>query len=139
MSILPTRWQQSSRHSIVCPSNMLNSQLSKFQSIFNIWSYVLSMLYLSMLLLWQLARALCSVRILVLERLQPSKHLAESETRMRNVLLPGVGKRKCEESGFTDSILLFCRARKVPIIIRRYLPDGSFEDWGIEELIITDI
>jgi len=28
------------------------------------------------------------------------------------------------------------RARKIPIIIRRYLPDGSFEDWGIDELII---
>ena len=30
------------------------------------------------------------------------------------------------------------RARKIPIIIRRYLPDGSYEDWGVDELIITD-
>jgi len=30
-------------------------------------------------------------------------------------------------------------ARKIPIIIRRYLPDGSYEDWKIDELIITDI
>ncbi|CAJ0968172.1 unnamed protein product [Ranitomeya imitator] len=29
-------------------------------------------------------------------------------------------------------------ARKIPIIIRRYLPDGSYEDWGVDELIITD-
>nr|CCA17772.1 DNAdirected RNA polymerase I putative [Albugo laibachii Nc14] len=28
------------------------------------------------------------------------------------------------------------RDRKIPIIIRRYLPDGSFEDWSIDELII---
>uniref|UniRef100_A0A914EQL7 RPB6 homolog n=1 Tax=Acrobeloides nanus TaxID=290746 RepID=A0A914EQL7_9BILA len=28
--------------------------------------------------------------------------------------------------------------RKIPIIIRRYLPDGSFEDWGVDELHITD-
>ncbi|GLE01793.1 hypothetical protein PINS_up010631 [Pythium insidiosum] len=28
------------------------------------------------------------------------------------------------------------RERKIPIIIRRYLPDGSFEDWSIDELII---
>ncbi|XP_005103120.1 DNA-directed RNA polymerases I, II, and III subunit RPABC2 [Aplysia californica] len=28
------------------------------------------------------------------------------------------------------------KARKVPFIIRRYLPDGSFEDWGLDELII---
>lgn len=35
--------------------------------------------------------------------------------------------------------LLAChRARKIPIIIRRYLPDGSYEDWGVDELIITD-
>ncbi|XP_070556221.1 DNA-directed RNA polymerases I, II, and III subunit RPABC2-like [Ptychodera flava] len=28
------------------------------------------------------------------------------------------------------------KARKIPIIIRRYMPDGSHEDWGIDELII---
>lgn len=28
------------------------------------------------------------------------------------------------------------RERKIPMIIRRYLPDGSFEDWSLDELII---
>ena len=28
------------------------------------------------------------------------------------------------------------RERKIPMVIRRYLPDGSFEDWSIDELII---
>ena len=28
------------------------------------------------------------------------------------------------------------RERKIPIIIRRYLPDGSYEDWSIDDLII---
>jgi DNA-directed RNA polymerases I, II, and III subunit RPABC2 len=28
------------------------------------------------------------------------------------------------------------RERKIPIIIRRYLPDGSFEDWSVDELIV---
>ena len=28
--------------------------------------------------------------------------------------------------------------RKIPIIIRRYLPDGSFEDWSIDELNVAD-
>ncbi|XP_002740094.1 DNA-directed RNA polymerases I, II, and III subunit RPABC2-like [Saccoglossus kowalevskii] len=28
------------------------------------------------------------------------------------------------------------KVRKIPIIIRRYMPDGSHEDWGIDELII---
>ncbi|TGZ65973.1 hypothetical protein CRM22_005612 [Opisthorchis felineus] len=30
------------------------------------------------------------------------------------------------------------RANKIPIIIRRYLPDGSFEDWSLDELILTE-
>jgi DNA-directed RNA polymerase I, II, and III subunit RPABC2 len=30
------------------------------------------------------------------------------------------------------------KARKIPLIIRRYLPDGSYEDWAIDELIIGD-
>ena len=30
------------------------------------------------------------------------------------------------------------RERKIPMIIRRYLPDGSFEDWNIDELNIPD-
>lgn len=28
------------------------------------------------------------------------------------------------------------RARKLPIVVRRYLPDGNFEDWPISDLII---
>ena len=28
------------------------------------------------------------------------------------------------------------RDRKIPMIIRRYLPDGSYEDWNLDELII---
>lgn len=27
------------------------------------------------------------------------------------------------------------RERKVPITIRRYLPDGTFEDWNVDELL----
>lgn len=26
--------------------------------------------------------------------------------------------------------------QKIPLVIRRYLPDGSFEDWGCDELIV---
>lgn len=28
------------------------------------------------------------------------------------------------------------REKKIPIIIRRYLPDGSHEDWSVDELIV---
>ena len=28
------------------------------------------------------------------------------------------------------------RERKIPMIIRRYLPDGSYEDWNLDELYI---
>lgn len=27
------------------------------------------------------------------------------------------------------------KAQKIPIIVRRYLPDGSYEDWAAAELI----
>ncbi|XP_014242529.1 DNA-directed RNA polymerases I, II, and III subunit RPABC2 isoform X2 [Cimex lectularius] len=30
------------------------------------------------------------------------------------------------------------KQRKIPIIIRRYLPDDSYEDWGVNELISSD-
>ena len=30
------------------------------------------------------------------------------------------------------------KAKKIPLTIRRYLPDGSYEDWNIDELIIGD-
>lgn len=30
------------------------------------------------------------------------------------------------------------RANKIPIVIRRYLPDGSFEDWNLDELILVE-
>lgn len=26
--------------------------------------------------------------------------------------------------------------KKLPMIVRRYLPDGSYEDWSIQELIL---
>lgn len=46
-----------------------------------------------------------------------------------------------ELEGETDPLqiaLKELRARKIPIIIRRYLPDGSYEDWGIDELVINE-
>ncbi|GJV84709.1 DNA-directed RNA polymerases II and V subunit 6B-like protein [Tanacetum coccineum] len=30
------------------------------------------------------------------------------------------------------------RMKKIPFTIRRYLPDGSYEDWGVDELIVED-
>ena len=30
------------------------------------------------------------------------------------------------------------RAGKIPFTIRRYLPDGSFEDWKVSELTVED-
>jgi len=29
------------------------------------------------------------------------------------------------------------RERKIPMIVRRYLPDGSYEDWQINELVVN--
>nr|CAG4649036.1 EOG090X0MJU [Polyphemus pediculus] len=46
-----------------------------------------------------------------------------------------------ELEGETDPLQIAMKElkqRKIPIVIRRYLPDGSYEDWGIDELIIND-
>ena len=46
-----------------------------------------------------------------------------------------------EPNGDTDPLQIAMRElkeKKIPMIIRRYLPDGSYEDWGIDELILTE-
>ena len=48
------------------------------------------------------------------------------------------GKIVAEVANLLILFQYYFRARKIPIIIRRYLPDGSHEDWGIDELIITE-
>uniref|UniRef100_UPI0035900155 DNA-directed RNA polymerases I, II, and III subunit RPABC2-like isoform X2 n=1 Tax=Myxine glutinosa TaxID=7769 RepID=UPI0035900155 len=43
--------------------------------------------------------------------------------------------------GETDPLLIAVKelkARKIPMIVRRHLPDGTFEDWSIDELIISE-
>ena len=40
--------------------------------------------------------------------------------------------------GETDPLTIAMKElaeKKIPIIIRRYLPDGSYEDWSARELI----
>jgi DNA-directed RNA polymerase I, II, and III subunit RPABC2 len=44
-----------------------------------------------------------------------------------------------EIAGETDPLRIAMkelRERKIPLIIRRYLPDNSCEDWSLDELII---
>ncbi|XP_019877840.1 DNA-directed RNA polymerases I, II, and III subunit RPABC2-like [Aethina tumida] len=46
-----------------------------------------------------------------------------------------------ELEGETDPLQIAMKElkeRKIPIIIRRFLPDNSYEDWSIDELIIID-
>ncbi|XP_006872723.1 PREDICTED: DNA-directed RNA polymerases I, II, and III subunit RPABC2-like [Chrysochloris asiatica] len=46
-----------------------------------------------------------------------------------------------ELEGETDLLFISMKelkAGKIPIIIRCYLPDGSYEDWDVDELIVTD-
>ena len=41
--------------------------------------------------------------------------------------------------GETDALKIAMkelREKKIPIIIRRYMPDGSYEDWGLDELYV---
>lgn len=44
-----------------------------------------------------------------------------------------------DTKGETDSLriaLMELREKKLPLKIRRYLPDGTSEDWSIDEMII---
>ena len=44
-----------------------------------------------------------------------------------------------EHEGETDPLQIAMkelRERKIPLLIRRYLPDGSFEDWSVEDLVV---
>jgi DNA-directed RNA polymerase I, II, and III subunit RPABC2 len=44
-----------------------------------------------------------------------------------------------EIGGETDALKIAMkelRERKIPMIIRRYLPDNSFEDWSLDELTV---
>eukprot|EP00803_Ostreobium_quekettii_P002112 evm.model.scf_1113EXC.4 EVM.evm.TU.scf_1113EXC.4 scf_1113EXC:25734-29080(+) len=46
-----------------------------------------------------------------------------------------------ELDGETDPLeiaLKELKAKKMPFTIRRYLPNGSYEDWGVDELIVTE-
>ncbi|XP_060649548.1 DNA-directed RNA polymerases I, II, and III subunit RPABC2 [Drosophila sulfurigaster albostrigata] len=46
-----------------------------------------------------------------------------------------------ELDGETDPLQIAMKElkqKKIPIIIRRYLPDHSYEDWSIDELIMVD-
>ena len=44
-------------------------------------------------------------------------------------------------NGETDPLEIAARElreNRVPFTIRRFLPDGTYEDWGLHELIIED-
>merc|ERR1712141_684373 len=44
-----------------------------------------------------------------------------------------------ELEGLTDPLKIAMKelkAKKIPIIVRRYLPDKSYEDWSVDELIV---
>ena len=41
--------------------------------------------------------------------------------------------------GMTDPLQIAAkelREKKIPLVVRRYLPDGFYEDWTCEELLI---
>jgi DNA-directed RNA polymerase I, II, and III subunit RPABC2 len=40
------------------------------------------------------------------------------------------------ESDPLDIAMKELKNKKIPIVVRRFLPDGSYEDWSVEELII---
>lgn len=75
---------------------------------------------------------------------------AAMESRCSIILLFCVCKRGCSsEDGIrlvpaAHGLLLCCFVaqelleKKIPFTIRRFLPDGSYEDWNVDELIIPE-
>ncbi|RKP10050.1 RNA polymerase, subunit omega/K/RPB6, partial [Thamnocephalis sphaerospora] len=44
-----------------------------------------------------------------------------------------------ELEGETDALMVAHKElveKKIPLVIRRFLPDGSYEDWPVEDLIV---
>lgn len=44
-----------------------------------------------------------------------------------------------ELNGETDALVIAnreLREKRLPLIIRRYMPDGTYEDWKVRELIV---
>jgi DNA-directed RNA polymerase I, II, and III subunit RPABC2 len=43
------------------------------------------------------------------------------------------------DGGETDPLQIAAkelRERKIPMIVRRFLPDGDYEDWSMDELLV---
>lgn len=84
-----------------------------------------------------LAGTLLHYRQLVLHfarQLPAFVHSANRHTRMNAPVLVPV-------ENATDPLeiaILELNAKLVPLVIRRFLPDGSFEDWACSELIVTE-
>ena len=43
---------------------------------------------------------------------------------------------KTNETGPLEIAEKELRAKKIPFTVRRYLPDGSYENWKIQDLIV---
>uniref|UniRef100_A0A9I9CHS0 Uncharacterized protein n=1 Tax=Cucumis melo TaxID=3656 RepID=A0A9I9CHS0_CUCME len=66
---------------------------------------------------------------------------AEEELDTNNDDVPGEpveAEEKEDEEPVERIAMKELRERKIPFTIRRYLPDGSYEDWGVDELIVED-
>ena len=63
-------------------------------------------------------------------QLLPFSIFSRSKSMNAPILVPAEG-----ESDPLQIAIKELAQRKIPLIIRRYLPDGSFEDWSVSELI----
>jgi DNA-directed RNA polymerases I, II, and III subunit RPABC2 len=55
-----------------------------------------------------------------------------------NKELKVVSAHRCFAPGPLSQTRLPCLQRgKIPLMVRRYMPDGSKEDWHVHELIVT--
>ena len=71
------------------------------------------------------------------QRLNPLTFRFYSHVALRRMNAPVL----VPTEGETDPLEIAMKelaAKKIPLVVRRYLPDGSYEDWTVSELIVSE-
>ena len=72
----------------------------------------------------------------VLTKFEYTRIIGERTAQLQQGADPMINLRNHNISNCREIAELELEKKRVPLIIRRFLPDGSHEDWGLSELII---
>lgn len=75
------------------------------------------------------------------EHLRPAQLLLYTELKPRHLSRSMNAPVLVSLEGESDPLEIAMKElsqHKIPMVVRRFLPDGSYEDWSVSELIISD-